>query len=151
MAVIGEHASGFALKLRRWSADTMWFSQGAAAPDESRQRLLRARGIRVVDTPIVRVEASSGELTLVLADGEAVRRHVAFVDPEREPHPGFIAALGCQFEGACIACDPRGATAVAGVFIAGDLRRSAQFAIVAAAEGAIAAVAADEYLHEADC
>ena len=150
VAVVGERASGFALKLRRWSRDTIWFSQGARAPDESRARLLRERGIRVVGAAIIRVAASPAGLALILADGEVIQRQAAFLEPEREPHPAFITALGCELEGACIACDSRGATTVPGVFIAGDLRCSAQFAIVAAAEGALAAVAADEYLHQAD-
>ncbi|MBA3684212.1 MAG: NAD(P)/FAD-dependent oxidoreductase [Planctomycetes bacterium] len=150
MAAIGAEASGLALKLRRWSADTVWCSMGAQPPDDARQRQLEERGIRTLASPIQRIERIADGIRLTFADGSGLDRRAGFIGPDREPHPPFVAALGCQSEQDCLQCDRRGATCVDGLYIVGDLSRNAQFAIVAAAEGAMAAVAADEYLDQLD-
>ena len=45
-----------------------------------------------------------------------------------------------------VACDPDGRTSVPGVFVAGDVSRDVQLAIIAAAEGARAALAINKSL-----
>jgi NADPH-dependent glutamate synthase beta subunit-like oxidoreductase len=59
--------------------------------------------------------------------------------------------LGCGYdEKGGLACDGDGKTNIPGLYVAGDVSRDVQLAIIAAAEGARAALAVNKYLLDAD-
>jgi len=73
------------------------------------------------------------------------REVYAFVRPGDDAAAAFARELGCEFNRkGTVRTDRYGQTCVPGVFVVGDASRDVQFAIVAAAEGAKAAVAINE-------
>ncbi|HYE04414.1 MAG TPA: NAD(P)/FAD-dependent oxidoreductase [Planctomycetota bacterium] len=147
LVALGAQAHGLALKLRRWSSTVVWLSEGADAPS-SRGDALEDHQVIVHRAPLRRVDGGDADLVaLTLADGTRLRGAALFLEPQREPLPPWIGALGCSVaESGAIVCDQRGATGVPGLYVAGDASGGAQFAIAAAAEGARAAVAIDDRL-----
>jgi thioredoxin reductase len=80
--------------------------------------------------------------SILFVDGQTLPRDALFLALPARQHSDLPARLGCDFttEGA-VRTGAHEATTVPGLHVAGDASRRAQFAIVAAAEGALAAVA----------
>ena len=68
----------------------------------------------------------------------------------QHPRSTFLESLGCTYDEKSVACKEDGATSVPGVYVAGDVSRDVQLAIIAAAEGARAALAINKALLRAD-
>ena len=140
----GHGGSGLALELSCWSRDVTLCTDGPD-PDLSakdRDRLAR-NGIRVVEAPIARLEGDGGRpKQIVFRDGSAIVCHDVFLMPVAcEPSP-LIKQLGCDLtERGVVPTRDYEKTNVPGLYVAGDASRRVQFAIVAAAEGAMAAFA----------
>jgi thioredoxin reductase len=158
LAVLGadQRALQLALHLTRWSDDVVWCSNGplAAPLQEAAGAQLAARGVRLHQEPIVRLEGADGQLArIVLATGEAVERRAGFLHPPTRQRSALPGQLGCVLlEDGSVSVGDFGQTSVAGVFAAGDMARrptmpvpGAQI-VIAAAEGAIAAIAIDQDL-----
>src|SRR5262245_50309629 len=146
----GEKGANFASLLRQWTQDLVLCTYGAVLElDLSAE--LAARGIGVNIKPIRRLEAVGGRLSaIVFADGEKLGRQGLFFTTGQHPRSPLLEALGCTFdEKRGLICDAEGRTSVAGVYVAGDVSRDVQLAVIAAAEGARAALAINKYLHEA--
>jgi thioredoxin reductase len=154
LAVYGEAEKGAALavELLGWSSDVVLFVNGdRAMPAEAETELARC-GIRVITSPIVRLENSGGQLTGVLLDsGETVKRDALFFAAPTRQSCGIAELLGCEFDekGAVRTGELEGSN-VAGLYVAGDASRHAGLAIVAAAEGARAAFAINSELLKED-
>jgi thioredoxin reductase len=158
LAVLGadERALRLAVHLTRWSGDVVWCSNGplpAPLADAARAPLA-ARGVRLRQEPIVRLEGEDGRLARVmLATGESVERRAAFVHPPTRQRSQLPEQLGCVLlEDGSVSVGELGQTSVPGVFAAGDMARRPTMpvpgaqVVIAAAEGAIAAVAIDQDL-----
>jgi thioredoxin reductase len=158
LAVLGadQRALQLALHLTRWSDDVVWCSNGplAAPLQEAAGAQLAARGVRLHQEPIVRLEGADGQLArIVLATGEAVERRAGFLHPPTRQRSALPGQLGCVLlEDGSVSVGDFGQTSVPGVFAAGDMVRrptmpvpGAQI-VIAAAEGAIAAIAIDQDL-----
>jgi thioredoxin reductase/SAM-dependent methyltransferase len=116
---------------------------------------LAARGITVVDEPVVGLELADDALRGVrLASGEVVALDALVVAPRFTAHAGVPESLGLkpvdvEWEGHVIGsqvpADPTGLTAVPGVWVAGNVADVRAQVIVAAAAGlgAAAAINAD--------
>jgi thioredoxin reductase len=158
LAVLGadQRALQLALHLTRWSDDVVWCSNGplAAPLQEAAGAQLAARGVRLHQEPIVRLEGADGQLArIVLATGEAVERRAGFLHPPTRQRSALPGQLGCVLlEDGSVSVGDFGQTSVAGVFAAGDMARRPTMpvpgaqVVIAAAEGAIAAVAIDQDL-----
>ncbi len=122
-------------------------SYDAAAHDE-----LSRFNIRLVETPIVRVEGQDTQIErVVFADGVTLPCHAAFVRLTSTPHADFAAQLGCALnEAGLIEVDMMGQTSVAGVYAAGDLASRMRQVIFAASTGAAAGIGINMALVEAD-
>ena len=98
-------------------------------------------------------EGSDGRLArIVFARGPALDRHALFFNTGQTQQSTLAAQLGCQFTGSGhVRCDRKGRTGVPHLFIAGDANGDVQFVVVAAAEGAEAAVAINKELQADDC
>jgi len=125
------------------------------SPHPSQRRYppeLRERAVR--EDLITSLEGGDGRLArVVFASGESVERRAAFLHPPTRQRSDLPGQLGCVLlEDGSVSVGDFGQTSVAGVFAAGDMARrptmpvpGAQI-VIAAAEGAIAAVAIDQDL-----
>jgi thioredoxin reductase len=149
----GARGKGLALELTAWSRDLTLCTDGPAEglSEDDRARLARQE-IRLDERPVARAEGEDGRLARVrFHDGGALPCRALFFAPaECTPSP-LLARLGCELT-------PRGTVPtreyeqsnVPGLYVAGDASRRVQFAIVAAAEGAMAAFAINTELLQED-
>ncbi|HKT60703.1 MAG TPA: NAD(P)/FAD-dependent oxidoreductase [Gemmatimonadales bacterium] len=147
-----EHGAALALGLSVWSRDVILCTDGPAAlPARTRARLQRL-GIRVREERMVRLEGRDGLLERIVFDGGApeARRALFFATGQHQASD-LPARLGCRFtEQGAVATGKCEATNVPGLYVCGDASKEAQFVVVAAAEGAEAAMAINKALLEED-
>jgi thioredoxin reductase len=147
----GEAGPALALSLTAWSADVLLCTGGSAIPADAAARL-GAAGVVVRGEPLLRLEGSHGLLErIVFAGGDAVSRSALFIcDGQRQRSP-LAERLGCRLTGkGTVDTGKCEATNVAGLYVAGDASKEAQFVVVAAAEGAEAGMAIHKALLEED-
>ncbi|HJQ83026.1 MAG TPA: NAD(P)/FAD-dependent oxidoreductase [Candidatus Binatia bacterium] len=144
----GDHVARLAIALRLWSRDVVVCTDGTAAMSDGARGELAAAGIAIRDERIRALEGSNGRLTAIrFASGELVPRRALFLALGQRQSSPLAAPLGCRLtpDGG-IEVDARQESSVPGVFVVGDASRDVQLAIVAAAEGATAAVAINKQL-----
>jgi thioredoxin reductase len=140
-----------ALMWRQWTADVTLFQHtGPPLTDDEREQLA-ARAIAVVTGVVAGLETSDGRLTGVrLVGGEVVPRRAMVVSPRFAGRGGVLAALGLEavpqemnghVVGSAVPADPMGATAVPGVWVAGNVADLRAQVIASAAAGLTAAAA----------
>jgi thioredoxin reductase len=145
-----------ALLWRQWSADVTLFLHTTPEPDDQQWEQLAARGIAVAAGEVTGLEVDdAGRLSGVrLAGGQVVRRQVLVVASRVSARAGVLADLGLattdvemggQVIGSGVPADATGATAVPGVWVAGNVADPRAQVVAAAAAGlsAGAAVNAD--------
>ena len=148
----GEHGAGLAESLTVWTRDLVLCTDGGAEPTPEARYRLESLGIQVRTERIERLEGRDGLLERILFEhGSAERRRALFFSAGQHQASELPAKLGCRFThhgavdtGKCEATD------VPGLYVCGDASREAQFAIVAAAEGAEAGMAINKSLLEED-
>jgi thioredoxin reductase/SAM-dependent methyltransferase len=138
-----------ALLWRQWSDDVVLFRHQAPAPTEEERERLAARGVAVVEQPVAGLVTDGDRLTGVrLADGTVVEREAVVVSPRFTARAELLAALGLEAEeqvrdgvpfASAVPAGPTGATAVPGVWVAGNVADPMAQVIVAAAAGLMAA------------
>lgn len=156
----GRPAVGLALALRTWSDRVTVCTDGhrLAAPQRAR---LTALDFALREEPIVRLEGigtrrapgdsdgARGLRRIVFERGPDLTCSAMFFNTPQGQRSALAAMLGCgadrrgQFE-----THGRQRTRVPGLYLAGDADGDVQFAVVAAAEGATAAVAINRELQE---
>ena len=153
MMVVGPaaKAAGLAMMLRRWTEDVAFRPDDPDALSPAEVARLHEAGVTVLREPIVALEGEFGKLRSVsFADGTRRACAAIFFNTGQHQRSPLLAQLGVplsQRGGALTNAQEE--TRVRGLFVAGDATRDVQFAVVAAAEGATAAVAIDhELLHE---
>jgi thioredoxin reductase/SAM-dependent methyltransferase len=137
-----------ALLWRQWSADVVLFRHTAPEPTAEERERLAARGIAVVEQPVAGLVTDGDRLTGVrLADGSVVAREAVVVSPRPAARAELLAGLGLPAEeqlrdgvpfGSAVPAGPTGATAVPGVWVAGNVADPMAQVIVAAAAGLLA-------------
>jgi thioredoxin reductase len=143
-----------ALQLTRWSPDVLLASNGPAGLDDDARRLLAAHKVGLREEPIARLDGGDGGLErIVFTEGEPVARAAAFLHAPTRQRSDLPDQLGCTMgEDGSVLVDDLGQTSVPGVLAAGDMARRPSMpvpgaqVVIAAAEGAIAAVAIDQQL-----
>ena len=123
---------------------TLFTHTGADFSDEEWEGLA-ARGIEVVDGEVVAVEVTDDRLTgLRLASGRVVALDAVVVAGRLVARDAMLSGLGLtatehrvndQVQWTAIAADPTGATAVTGVWVAGNVTTPFATVMVAAAAG----------------
>ncbi len=148
----GEAGARLALKLRQWSGDIVWCADGDAAVNAELHAQLSAAGVTVRTERVRRLEGRDGRLErIVLDDAPPLERCALFVLIEQRQGSSLAERLGCRFnEKGTVHTRQAEPTDVPGVFVAGDASKDTQLVIVAAAEGAEAAVAIDTLLARQD-
>ena len=136
---------------RQWSPHVLLLLHDTTAPDAEEAERLAARGITVVDGPVAGLVVADDTLTGVrLASGEVVALDTVVLAPRLSARAGLLASLGLKpvdveigghIVGSQIPADSTGATAVPGVWVAGNVADVRAQVIVAAAAGLNAAAA----------
>lgn len=144
----GLAGAGLAHSLLTWSADVALFTDGPSRLTPSEREYLRVRGIEVIRHRVTGLEGRAGRLRRVLLRGRApVDRDALFFSTGNDQSCDLAVRLGCRLTlKAAIRTNRRERTNVPGVYVAGDASWDVQFVVVAAAEGAKAAVAINREL-----
>jgi len=143
----GDKGAGLALLLRQWSDDLVLCTHGPGEIRADDLRHLRARGVAVREQVIRKLEGADGCLKSVLfEDGSRLERRALFFNTGQHPRSTLLEKLGCRYGERGVECDEDGETNIPGVYVAGDVSRDVQLAIIAAAEGARAALAINRML-----
>jgi len=140
-----------ALLWRQWTPDVTLFQHIGAAPTAEEREQLAARGISLVEGEVAALDVAGGRLSGVrLVSGEVVARDAVVVAPRFTARAGLLADLGLETAeleahgavmGSYVPADPMGATAVPGVWVAGNVA-NLQAQVIAAAAGGLNAGAA---------
>ena len=140
----GRKAVGMALALTTWTRKIVICTNGEK-PDMEQQLLdqLKALNIPVLNQPIKCVVSKSSEISgIELEGGMSLDCERLYFAIGQYPADDLGAQLGCKRdELGRLVIDERNHTSVKNVFAAGDISPGLQVAIVAAASGAVAAVA----------
>lgn len=150
---------GLALSLLTWSADVTVVTNGER-PEPRDMRTASRLGINVRQEQIARLEgavssrgpARRGPLRrIVFRGGPPLAVAALFFNTDKGQRSRLPVALGCRVnQDGGVIHDRKQRTGVPGLYLAGDASFDVQFAIVAAAEGAKAAVAMNRELQERD-
>ncbi|NEK58327.1 NAD(P)/FAD-dependent oxidoreductase [Geodermatophilus sabuli] len=134
-----------ALMWRQWSDDVTLFRHTGPEPTDEEREQLGARGVSVVDGEVVAVEATGDRLSgLRLADGTRIAREALAVATVMTARSAVLEKLGLEaveqrmgeaVVGTAVPADATGATAVPGVWVAGNIADVSAQVIVAAAAG----------------
>jgi thioredoxin reductase len=134
-----------ALLFRQLSADVTLFVHTAPMPGEAECEQLAARGIGLVDGEVAALDVTGDRLTGVrLRSGELVPLQAVAVQPRFTARAAVLASLGLEpaeeqvdghVIGSYVPADPLGATAVPGVWVAGNVADLRAQVISAAAAG----------------
>ncbi len=138
IAILAHGPSAFNLstELLNWSRDLVLCTNG-------RSKQVPSVGIPVITKRIVKLEQEDGFLRKIwFHDGTGIERRALFFVAPQEPSCNIARTLGCTvFRKGLVRTDGKQRTNVGGLYVAGDAMRDVHFAILAAAEGARAAIA----------
>jgi len=147
----GPFAVHQALLWRQWSRNVTFFSHTAPKFGAEEYEQLAARDITVIDGPVTALETAEDRLTGVrLAGGRVIPLQALAVIPRFIARSGLLTGLGLETTdqemgghvvGSHVAADPSGATALPGVWVAGNVTALTEQVIGAAAAGGRAAAA----------
>jgi thioredoxin reductase len=148
----GENGMGLALELIFWSRKLVLCTDGPAQLSEEEQQRLQRHDIPVNENKIARLEGEAGVLKrIVFEGGDPLAVRGMFFSTGQRQGSELPKKLGCQFtEQGCVRTYDYEMTDVPGLYVTGDASRFVQFAIVAASEGALAAVAINKELMKED-
>jgi thioredoxin reductase len=155
LVAYGHDADAFevALALLTWSRNVTLCTDAAPDFSHAQKRRLAANQVGFDDRPLAGLRPSaSGMLEQIeFSDGSSREcRALFFVSPCPQKS-SLPANLGCEFdESGAVRCKGNAATNVPGLFVAGNVRCGLHLAIMAAAEGAEAAVAINDALLAAE-
>jgi thioredoxin reductase len=144
----GRNATGLALALKTWSPEVAICSSGRARISANDRRHLEREAIPIIEQRVTRLEHDAGWARRVAFAGrEPLPCDAIFFSSGQAMQSDLARTLGCEFTAkGVVKTDSLGQTCVAGVYVVGDASRDVQFAIVAAAEGAKAAVSINKTL-----
>jgi thioredoxin reductase len=147
----GAPAAGLALSLKTWSDHVTACTDGGRLSPEDKQKL-QDNGIALRTQRIARLEGTGEVLQrVVLKSGPPLACDALFFNTGHAQHSKLPEMLGCPpREKGAVPTHDKQRTEVPGLFLAGDADDDVQFVIVAAAEGARAAVAINRELQDED-
>ncbi|MBA3828863.1 MAG: NAD(P)/FAD-dependent oxidoreductase [Taibaiella sp.] len=143
---------GMAQALQHLSGDVILFTDGRQYLKPNQKAHLKALGIKVVAQKVKELAIENKKLLgVVLENGELVPLASMFVEHGHIVNDDLLKQLGCNCtnKGAAIT-NRQQRTSIPGLYVAGDAAFDIHFVIVAAAEGAKAAVAIHNDLLKTD-
>jgi len=135
--------AAFALSLTRWSRELVLCTDGASGCGEEALARLRRFDIPVMEQRVRRfARLDDGPIEVLLDDGTSLRCGGVFFNTTRQQQSDLAARLGCKEAGptGCEIESATGRSSVDGLYVIGDASRDVLQVIVAAAEGARAAI-----------
>lgn len=134
-----------ALMFRQWSPDITLFLNDTVSPTDEEWEKLAARSVRVVEGAVASVDSVDGVLAGVsLREGSSFSVEALAVGSRMEARSELLESLGLDSQvhpsgaGRFIETDAMGATAVPGVYAAGNVSNLMAQVITAASEGVMA-------------
>jgi thioredoxin reductase len=150
LVVIGQHAkaAGLALALKTWTDSVALCSHGPAGLRRGPRAQLAAHGIDIDERIVSAVEHGDGRIReLQFKDGDTRPCDAIFIASGQQQQSDLASRLGCMLtRHGLVKTDHLGQTCVPGLYVVGDASRDVQFVVVAAAEGAKAAVGINKAL-----
>jgi thioredoxin reductase len=136
----GEH---LAVVLRQWSDDVVLLSNGPHGLAADQLARVQARGVSIIETPVVRLDSEDGQLRRVrLENGETLDRDALFFYVGWQLRTDLAHALGCELrDDGSIVVDSDQATTVDRVYAGGNCADPRALVPTAAGAGVAAAVA----------
>lgn len=154
LAVYGCDATAgkYALALTQWSRDIVLCTNGRAQLHPGDAEELARQRVAIREDRIVRLEGREGRLERIVFDaGAPLERSALFFCAGQHQHSDLAARIGARFTAkGVVDTGTAEKTSVPGLWVAGDASKDAQLVIVAAAEGAAAAVAINTELTRQD-
>lgn len=142
-----EAGARFAFLLSQWSNDVVFCSERRPQISDEMRARLADRGVRIEHRELRSVERDGDGVRLVFSEGESLWRRMLFYHLGGKGNTNLAIRLGAKVdERGSVEADRHQATSVPGLWVAGDATRDVLQAIVAAGEGAAAAVSMNEYL-----
>ena len=140
------------LELIIWSQDITLYTNAPGGLDPESSSKLSINGVKIVPGKITRLAGGDGQLSAVVIGTETFLCDGLFFSPAQRHQSKLAHDLGCEVEreNGAVICQSDGDSNVKGLFIAGNLSKGIQLALVAAAEGIKAAVSVNEWLLAAD-
>jgi thioredoxin reductase len=138
--------------MKTWSQDVVLCSNGPAKLRASEREKLARYGIEVYDRKIKRLEGTGGKLEqITFEDGTCICRRALFFSTGNVQRSELPEAIGCGVTHRGAVKTTRGQhSTVKGVWVCGDASEDTQYVVVAAAEGAKAAMAINQELQAED-
>jgi len=138
----GDSAAGFTENILTWTSKVTLLTNQNEVSDRAK---LDALGVAVRTERVAALEGdtSTRQLQRVrFAEGEALECDALFFNLGTELATDFHEILGCRLDPECglLWVDETQQTSIEGVYAAGDITPHSQLAVVAAAEGAMAAI-----------
>jgi thioredoxin reductase len=150
LVVVGQRAkaAGLALALKTWSDSVVLCSHGPAGLRRAQRDQLAAHGIEIDERIIANVEHTEGRVRHLTFKGDQTREcDAVFIANGQRQQSDLAGKLGCALtKQGLVKTDHLGQTCVPGLYVVGDASRDVQFVVVAAAEGAKAAVGINKAL-----
>ena len=148
----GDHGFGVSLELINWSQNVTLCTDGPPNLSKEEKSELERNGINLREERISHLIGSHGSIeTIIFHDGSPLLCSALFFTLGQQQHSDLAQKLGCEFtEKGSVKTDKYEATCVPGLYVAGDASGELQFVVVAAAEGARAAVAINKSIHQED-
>ncbi|MBZ5586606.1 MAG: NAD(P)/FAD-dependent oxidoreductase [Acidobacteriia bacterium] len=146
----GKNGAGLALSLKTWSDDVVLCTDGPAGLKAGEAAQLRTHRIAVREEKVARLEGA-GEILeqIVFRGGASLPRRAMFLSTGQSQRCDLASRLGCAFtRNGAVQTGKLETTAVPGLYVAGDASKDVQLAVVAAAEGAKAAIAINASLQQ---
>jgi thioredoxin reductase len=147
----GNKSVGLAQTLRTWSPRVTACTDGRPI-DEDCLRRSRTNEIALRTEPVARLEGEGGRVRrVVFESGPPLECDAVFFNTGQVQRSDLPRQLGCRYDDkGLVSTEDRQGTGVPGLFVIGDADDDVQFIVVAAAEGATAAVAINRQLQEED-
>ena len=145
----GKSGAGLAIALTNWSDDVVLCTNGRPLTQEEIE-MLKLKDIGIVDKKIDRLEGENGLLKRIqFADGSFLERSAMFFTTDQYQKSNIARQLGCEFTSkGIVKAGKFQNSSVPGVYVAGDAARDMQLVIMAAADGAKAAVIINKALQK---
>jgi len=140
----GDNAAGFTANLLTWTRHITLLTDGGEISNDDRAKLDEL-DVPVRTESIVALEGDTSKRQLqrvLFSEAEPLECDALFFNLGTEPATNFHETLGCRLDPECglVWVDDTQQTSVVGVYAAGDITPQSQLAVVAAAEGAMAAI-----------
>lgn len=128
--------------VRQWSDQLIFFSSAVEPLDDTFAQRLQARGTRIIDSPVQRVDDTNDGLLLTTGDGNSFEADAVFTFGTPDPNDAFLDRLQLAREdgpfGEVIKVDPFGRTSHPRVWAVGNVVNPGATVPVAMAAGSMA-------------